>query len=418
MELRSRELPKPVFTWNRQTLNQEMTASPEISREPDVQLETPQRENSTHLPEQSPRGTQSAESNTTFVNQSNSDGNAMLQCMTMMQSCIQGMQDMIKGLTTQNNINNSGVNDTLVRRSVSSDVRVSGNNHPDEPKPRLPIFSGKGTTSWESFWIQFQMLSDRFSWQSRKQAEQLFFCLKDDALTFASELSQDVRTDIFAFHTAMKQRFADHTLPETYRAKLQSMHRKLEEPIQEFGTRISLLMTKAYPGLNDEKLKSELAIGHFLNGLNDQSIAYDVATKRPETLQSAIDMVTWHECCKNGMKKKTSIRNVDCDFDQNREEDRIVQRVGQDNNFDFRLNKLENMVKEIKAAVIDRQASGGKQQRPTFNGTPRKLTCFGCNEEGHIRRDCPRQNDKSQKKQDKGEVKQGPKPLNSTGLAQ
>ena len=300
MELRSRELPKPVFTWNRQALNQEMSASPEVSREPEVQLETPQR-NSTYLPEQSPRGTQSSETNTTFVNQSNSDGNTMLQCMTLMQNCIQGMQDMIKGMATQNNINNSGANDTLVRRSVSSDVGVSGNNHPDEPKPRLPIFSGKGTTSWESFWIQFQMLSDRFKWQSRKQAEQLFFCLKDDALTFASELSQDVRTDIFAFHTAMKQRFADHTLPETYRAKLQNMHRKSDEPIQEFGTRINLLMTKAYPGLNDEKLKSELAIGHFLNGLNDQSIAYDVATKRPETLQRAIDMVTWHECCKNGM---------------------------------------------------------------------------------------------------------------------
>jgi hypothetical protein len=47
------------------------------------------------------------------------------------------------------------------------------------------------------------------------------------------------------------------------------------------------MMNKAYPGLKDEQLKVEVA-----NGLSDQSIAYDVTTKRPKTVQSAVDMTS------------------------------------------------------------------------------------------------------------------------------
>lgn len=65
-------------------------------------------------------------------------------------------------------------------------------------------------------------------------------------------------------------------------------------------------MSKAYPSLTDEQLKAELAIGHLLNGLNDQSSAYDVATKRPKIVHSAVDMITWHKCCKNGMRREKS----------------------------------------------------------------------------------------------------------------
>ena len=35
----------------------------------------------------------------------------------------------------------------------------------DEPKPRLPSFNGKSTT-WEFFWIQFQMLANRYRWRT------------------------------------------------------------------------------------------------------------------------------------------------------------------------------------------------------------------------------------------------------------
>ncbi|CAG2195418.1 unnamed protein product [Mytilus edulis] len=49
----------------------------------------------------------------------------------------------------------------------------------------------------------------------------------------------------------------------------------------------------------------------MLSGLPDQSLAYDVLTKRPKTMEETINLVTWHITCKNGMKGKTKIRQVE-----------------------------------------------------------------------------------------------------------
>ena len=142
----------------------------------------------------------------------------------------------------------------------------------DEPKPRLPIFNGKGNTTWEAFSIQFRMLADRYRWPSHRQAEELFLCLKDEALAYASNLGHETRNDVIKFHMAMFQRFGDHTLPESYRLQLKSIHQKPEESVREFSARIGTAMTKAYPGLEDEQLKAELATGALVNGLADQML--------------------------------------------------------------------------------------------------------------------------------------------------
>ena len=113
------------------------------------------------------------------------------------------------------------------------------------------------------------MLANRYHWQTYRQTEELFLCLKDDALEYATNLILEVRCDIYKFQDAMKQRFGDHTLPETYHLQLKSMHQNSDQSVQEFSSRINTVMNKAYPRLRDEQLKAELAIEHLLNGLND-----------------------------------------------------------------------------------------------------------------------------------------------------
>ena len=297
----------------------------------------------------------------------------------------------------------------------------------DEPKPRLPIFNGKGNTTWEAFSIQFRMLADRYRWPSHRQAEELFLCLKDEALAYASNLGHETRNDVIKFHMAMFQRFGDHTLPETYRLQLKSIHQKPEESVREFSARIGTAMTKAYPGLEDEQLKAELATGALVNGLNDQNVAYEVAIKRPKTLESAVDLVTWHECCKTAMRKKPSIRQATLDDSEQNDTDSVaIQRVNQYKNGD-KLDQVLSSLKDLPREIVKAMGQQNQESRSRpikQNGGPRKFTCYHCNEEGHIKRNCPmlrQQNQTGNENATQDAQTEGngsKKPLNGKGLLQ
>lgn len=68
-----------------------------------------------------------------------------------------------------------------------------------------------------------------------------------------------------------------------------------------------------------------LSIEHMLNGIHDQSIAYDVLTKRPQTSQEAVNPLSWHFLCKNGIKAKQHIRQTAVEHEPSTSE---IKRVG------------------------------------------------------------------------------------------
>lgn len=69
-------------------------------------------------------------------------------------------------------------------------------------------------------------------------------------------------------------------------------------------------MNKAYPTLNSPELLFTLTIERLLKGYTDQTLAYEVRTKSPKTVDEAIKLITWHECCKNGSKQRNQVRQV------------------------------------------------------------------------------------------------------------
>ena len=344
------------------------------------------------------------------------------QMTAMQEMMLKTLEGILPVSQNHGNSCNTNVGQTT-GNSYMHDREMSYYNMPsaDELKPRLPSFNGKSTT-WESFWIQFQMLANRYHWRTYRQTEELFLCLQDDALEYATNLIPEVRCDIYKFQNAMKQRFGDHTLPETYRLQLKSMHQKSNETVQEFSSRISTIMNKAFPGLIDEQLKAELAIEHLLNGLNDQNVAYEVAIKRPKTVQSAVDMITWHECCKSAMRRNPTARLVNHDDyhddNENRQVDEIaVQRVNAyKNGTNDKLGQVLQSLQEVLKVLGQMDTNDG-----SYNGGYRKVVCYGCHEEGHIRKNCPlsRQTDRLQGGQETcARNTDRNEPLNAKGLGQ
>ena len=100
----------------------------------------------------------------------------------------------------------------------------------NEPRPHFPTFSGRHD-EWEAFWLTFQLMAKRYSWSEDKQREQLLFCLKGDALTFAATLRPVVRDDLMMLSMSLRDRFSHRTAAETVRASLNNIKKSSKESI-------------------------------------------------------------------------------------------------------------------------------------------------------------------------------------------
>ena len=175
------------------------------------------------------------------------------------------------------------------RDNEVSDNFQQAYNHDNEPKIRLPSFDGK--CSWESFHIKFEIFMDKYDWGPRKQLEQLLLCLTGEALTYTSQLTATVRSNINQLIAALKRRFGDHSLPETERANLQTLRKSVKESLPEYASRVMTMVMRAYPGMEGTPLFNELTIEHLVCGLPDPTLVYDVLSRKPKTIDEAIDMI-------------------------------------------------------------------------------------------------------------------------------
>ena len=184
---------------------------------------------------------------------------------------------------------------------------MESGSHVSEPRVRLTTFDGKN--DWQPFWVQFQFLTSNYGWDDSKKLGHLISCLQGAAMGYAAQLPVSIRSNLHSLTDSLARRFCDHVLPETYRANLQSMKRQPREDLYEYADRVKTLMTKAYPGLENTQLYVEMTIEYLVNGLADKNLIYDVLTKKPQTIEEALEMITWHECCK-GSEKRTMVRQV------------------------------------------------------------------------------------------------------------
>ena len=277
----------------------------------------------------------------------------------------------------------------------------------NEPRPTLPMFSGKHGSNWDAFWVKFELMARRYGWSLQKQSEQLLFCLKDDAMDFAAGLSSEVREDLTFFSQALRERFSHSTPAETVRANLNNLRKTPKETIQEYASRVRTMMARAYPDIGNTDTFTQMTIHHLLQGLNDQSIAYEVLIKRPRTLTEAVDMVTWHECCKETTRKKAGLRQVtSCNTERLHQQECNDYDVRRINGKKFVTEeRLIQFGRELKAAMEkifkgesrDENQQEAMKERIPNSRSPyhRPIICFFCHKEGHILPNCP----KRQKKQ-------------------
>ncbi len=150
----------------------------------------------------------------------------------------------------------------------------------------------------------------------------------------------------------------------------------------------------------------------MLRGLPDQSIALDLLTKRITTMTEAIHQVVLCETYKRGSKDR-HVRQIQGDDlltpavympEETCQEIEVRKVGGKRYVTEERLNQFERDIKDSITSSIhetitksvgdiiqdEMRKMSKPRPRPITNGERRpKITCYSCQEEGHIKRNCP-----------------------------
>ena len=181
-----------------------------------------------------------------------------------------------------------------------------------------------------------------------------------------------------------------------------------------------------------------MTIHHLLQGLPDQTIAYEVLIKKPRSLTEAVDMITWHECCKETTRKKSGLRQLSsyakeqltCLSDINDTNESEVRRInGKKFVTEERLIQFgrdlkattEKLFRNGKASMDDLDSKDKSEEELMPKRQEENIICYFCLQEGHIAPRCPlrHKNRKPATQKDSPKEKQsenvtGPSPLART----
>ena len=157
--------------------------------------------------------------------------------------------------------------------------------------------------------------------------------------------------------------------------------------------------------------REQLAAEYFVGGLTDSSLVYDLLTKKPSSVEQALDLVHLHQWCRSIQKRQKVGRQLTTQQFSGEQEESSIRRVnGKTVSTEERLSQFGHGLKtefglELKTAetkIVRNKRESMKSSRS--ENAPKKswkenLKCYKCHECGHYKRDCPKKGLKTTKNQ-------------------
>ena len=171
-------------------------------------------------------------------------------------------------------------------RFSSASSRVADADAPNKLIQKPTTFDG--STLWESYYAQFEIVASLNNWNEFQKAAYLATSLKGPALAVLGNLAPDDRQNLDVLVVALKNRFGSSHQTELSRMKFKNRIKQKDESLPEMAEDIERLCRLAYPDA-PPTLRDVLARDQFVDALPDEDTRLRIKQERPKLLRKALE---------------------------------------------------------------------------------------------------------------------------------
>jgi hypothetical protein len=288
-------------------------------------------------------------------------------------------------------------------------------------RPRNMMKPGKfdGSTSLDTFLIQFDTVARYNEWCDDDRCAQLKCCLTGTAGQVLWELGDPDKLTYQQLVERLRARYGSAGQKELFVAQLRARRRRPNETLADLHRDVRRLMALAYPDNSGTTLYEEIAKSHFVSALNDRVLELKVLERDPADLDAAYLLAVRLEAYAFNYGRDNSPEARGNRYRRDKNDEHISRRIAAveqalqtvtDGNKTRELQmQLNDMAKELgryrlleeqrNSAVAESSEtnpSATQSRTTTVSGgsnLPRtrqsNIKCFNCGEVGHLSRKCP-----------------------------
>ena len=308
---------------------------------------------------------------------------------------------------------------------------------------KLPSFDGK--EDWKVWVSRFEAIAERRQWDDDTKLDNLLPKLQGRAGDFVfTQLPKQTLECYSELVKELNSRFRVVETKRTFAAKFSQRVQRPNETVEEYAADLKRLYSKAHQS-RDARTRQEDLVRRFLDGLRDNDARFEIEyNKEPEDIDEAVyhavnflqtrrrsnpdafadkkfkkfarratDEIVYDS---DGEEYQEDVTDIDHVYriPAKSEKPAVKKQVKQEQkseNVDHvksgsddsqkllaeTKNLMQNLVTQIENIA---QSNQGKQtiQQPRFSQQRRGIVCYGCHEQGHISRDCPKRVGKAPQK--------------------
>ncbi|KAK3744507.1 hypothetical protein QZH41_018273 [Actinostola sp. cb2023] len=242
---------------------------------------------------------------------------------------------------------------------------------PTRPRVRPAVY--EGTTSWEDYEAQFEMVADLNDWNSEEKAAYLAVSLVGQARTVLGDLSGEERRNFKSLTAALATRFGTENKTEMFRVNVKNRQREKDESLPELAQAIRRLTRQAYPSAAVD-LRDILARDYFLDAITETDMRWKIRQARPKSLNEALGVAVELEAFMSAEKQRQRSARAAQVTTNSAENDKTKKTN----------DGLREEIEELKRLV--QGLCSVQQNHQRFRGDG----CWACGDKNHLRRDCPK----------------------------